>query len=206
MVQSRQKCEGPFEVIYPDSVSAAQTALIRLIQLAHAGERAAALAYRGHAAAWWSRRERAEIAQIEAEELQHRRAVGEMLLQLNARPDPKQEKIMWGVGSLIGLLCHFGGWVIPMYGAGKLESGNIWEYEHAARLAQLAGHPNLVPALLEMAEVEWEHEAYFRSQVRSHWLGKTLPLWKIPAAKAQIQTGFAEFMQTHSNVKETSHA
>lgn len=193
-------------VIYPESVSDAQAALIRLLQLAHAGERAAALAYRGHAAAWWARRERAEIAQIETEEWQHRNAVGAMLRQLNARPDPKQEKIMWGIGSLIGLLCHFGGWLIPMYGAGKLESGNIWEYEHAARLAQIADHPDLVPALLEMAEVEWEHEAYFRSQVRSHWLGKTLPLWKIPAAKAQIQTDFAKFVQTRSNVKETSHA
>ncbi|MGE3724494.1 MAG: ferritin-like domain-containing protein [Candidatus Sericytochromatia bacterium] len=205
--------------MYPDSVSAAEKSLIRLLQLAHAGERAAALAYQGHAASWWARRERATLAQIEAEEWQHRSAVAEMLRQLNAAPDPKQENIMWGVGSLIGLLCHLGGWLIPMYGAGKLESGNIWEYEYAARLAQCARHPEMIDALLEMAEVEWEHEAYFRSAVKSHKLGKVLPLWKIPAAKAQIRTDFAAFIrepgalspeaarENHPKVpKETTHA
>lgn len=210
MVQSRQKCEGPSEVNYPDSATAAKTALIRLLQLAHAGEQAAALAYRGHAASLWAHKERPALAQIESDEWQHRREVGEMLHTLNAQPDPQQEKIMWGVGSLIGLLCHFGGWLIPMYGAGKLESGNIWEYEYAARLAQLAGHAEMIPSLLEMAELEWEHEAYFRSQVKSHWLGKALPLWKIPAAKAEIQTGFSAFIATHTPLaqiaKETSHA
>ena len=57
-----------------------------------------------------------------------------------------------------------------MYGAGRLESHNVKEYEDAADLAVVSGHPEFVECLLEMAEVEWDHEAYFRGKVESHWL------------------------------------
>ena len=53
--------------------------LIRILQNAHAGEVAAAYAYRGH---WKSLREspeKARIKEIEAEEWDHRRRVGEWL-------------------------------------------------------------------------------------------------------------------------------
>ena len=52
----------------------------------------------------------------------------------------------------IKLPCRIGGWLIPMYGAGRLESGNVREYEDAARFAVMAGYRRFVPALLEMAE------------------------------------------------------
>ena len=55
-----------------------------------------------------------------------------------------------------------------MYGAGRLESGNIVEYEIAAGYARDCGSGDLIDCLLTMAEVEWEHEKYFRSRVLLH--------------------------------------
>ena len=74
-----------------------------------------------------------------------------------------------------------------MYGAGWLESRNIVEYEVAARLALEAGHPEFVDCLLSMAEVEWEHEAYFRTRVMEHPLARFLPMWKTPPPKSSIR-------------------
>ena len=83
-----------------------------------------------------------------------------------------------------------------MCGAGKLERRNIKEYETAARLAIAAGRPELVDCLLGMAEVEWEHEEYFRSRVLAHRLGRLLPIWPAPAPKAEIRASFAREFQT----------
>jgi rubrerythrin len=74
-----------------------------------------------------------------------------------------------------------------MYGAGLLESRNIVEYEVAARLAAESGHPEFVDCLLEMAEVEWEHELYFRERVLSHALVRFIPVWKTPPPKSEIR-------------------
>ena len=168
----------------PDSSDpAAKAALILLLQMAHAGELAAARAYRGHAASWWARRERAEIQAIEADEWRHRRDAGRMLAELGGRPQPWREGRMWLIGSTIGLLCHPGGWLVPMLGAAVLERSNVDQYETAARLARLAGYPAFVPCLLEMAETEWDHQAWFLAQVESHWLGRRLPFLLNPAAK-----------------------
>lgn len=187
----------PSQPIYPTTPAAAQAALIELLQLAHAGERAAAYAYQGHAQSFWARRERVALRLIEAEEWLHRRNLGQLLRQLQAQPHPQREKVMAWVGRGIALLCHLGGWLIPMYGAGKLESGNIWEYEYAARLAHLAEVPEWVELFLEMAEVEWEHEAYFRQQIQGHWLGKHLPLWPESVTRPAIRQRFAAFQQAH---------
>ena len=74
-----------------------------------------------------------------------------------------------------------------MYGAGKLESRNIREYEMAGRHARDCDRADLIDCLLEMAEVEWEHELYFRSRVREHFLGRRLPLWPQPPPKEMIR-------------------
>ena len=74
-----------------------------------------------------------------------------------------------------------------MYGAGFLESRNIVEYEVAARLAAESGLGEFVECLLEMAEVEWEHELYFRHRVLSHPLSGFIPLWEAPPPKADIR-------------------
>ncbi|HEX9296119.1 MAG TPA: ferritin-like domain-containing protein [Polyangiaceae bacterium] len=151
--------------------------LVRQLQLAHAGELAAARAYRGHARSVRDRDERASIVRIEADEWGHRRRVNLMLAALGAAPSPLRERIMGVVGRLIGMLCYVSGWFLPMYGAGWIERRNVHEYLDAAEFAREAGRPELVPPLLAMAEVEWDHEHFFRTKAMAHWLCRLIPVW-----------------------------
>ena len=48
----------------------------------------------------------------------------------------------------------------------------------------------VVLTMLAMAEVEWEHEHYFRSKVERHWLIRLVPLWPQPPAKSVIRASF----------------
>jgi hypothetical protein len=164
--------------------------LIALLQLAYSGEKAAAYAYRGHWKSVTLAEERERIAAIEEEEWHHRRLVGEILQGLHAAPDPKREVRATMIGRTLGALCHVSGWFFPMYGAGKLESRNIREYESAARYALLCGRAEYVDCLLTMAEVEWEHEHYFRLKVLSHWFCRLLPIWPEPPGKLTIRESF----------------
>ena len=165
--------------------------LIRQLQGACSGELAAGHAYRGH---WKSVRDvmqRDRIQVIEREEWNHRELVFGLLRDLGARPSRVREAIFWVIGKSIGLFCRVGGWFIPMYGAGRLERSNIVEYEEAAVYASLCGRADMVDCLLTMAEVEWEHEHYFRSLIASHWMCRVLPLWREPPPKESIRTRFA---------------
>src|SRR5204863_926659 len=164
----------------------AEQNLIELLKMAYSAELAAAYAYRGH---WKSVRdpeEQLHIKQIEEDEWHHRRLAGEMLAEMNSRPDRAKEIRATIVGRTLGILCHVCGWLAPMYGAGRLESRNIREYEAAARHARACGHVEWVDCLLVMAEVEWDHEAYFRGRVLTHPLGRRLPLWPSPPPKDMI--------------------
>ena len=110
--------------------------LIALLQLAYSGELAAAYAYRGH---WHSVRdpdERTAIQNIENDEWQHRKLLGDLLTSLEAGPLHPRETRAAIIGRTLGWLCHVTGWLAPMYGAGRLESNNIREYETAARHAR----------------------------------------------------------------------
>jgi rubrerythrin len=165
----------------------AEKLLIALLQMAYSGERAAALAYRGH---WKSVKDSAiseRIKSIEAEEWHHRKLVGEMLENLGAKPNGFKEFKAAVIGNCLGFACHFSGWFAPMYGAGKLESRNIGEYELAAKYARECGQETLIDALLTMAEIEWEHERFFRAQVAVHFLARIIPVWKLPAPKEMIR-------------------
>ena len=164
--------------------------LIALLQLAYSGELAAAFAYRGH---WKSVRnadEKIAIQNIENDEWRHRKLVGEMLAGLESGPSLRREKRANMIGRTLGGLCHLTGWLAPMYGAGRLESRNIREYETAARYARECGRGDLVDCLLEMAEVEWAHESYFRARVQEHFIGCRLPIWPQPPAKESIRLSF----------------
>ena len=165
--------------------------LIELLQLAYSAERAAAYAYRGHWHSVSGPDERARIKQIEDEEWHHRELVGQMLTSLGARPNGRREVRSLIVGRVLGFLCHLMGWLAPMYGAGRLESRNIREYETAARYARDCGRYDFTDCLLTMAEVEWEHEYYFRSRVLRHALGPRLTLWPSPPPKESIRSSFA---------------
>lgn len=163
---------------------------VRILKLAYSGELAAAYAYRGHWKSVRDSEERTRIRAIEEEEWHHRKLVGEMLESMGGRPSFWREAKAVCIGRAAGLLCHLTGWFAPMYGAGKLESRNIKEYEDAARHARDCGREEYVECLLEMAEVEWEHEKYFRSRVLSHALSRHVPLWLAPPAKENIRASF----------------
>jgi rubrerythrin len=164
--------------------------LVKILQLAYSGELAAAYAYRGHWRSVRQRITRARIQEIENEEWHHRRLVGTMLAKLGRKPSRIREVRSLLIGRTLGALCHITGWLAPMYGAGRLERRNIKEYESAARFAAGAGYQEFVDCILTMAEVEWEHEQYFRSCVLSHRWSARIKLWSPPPSKEEIRRSF----------------
>jgi rubrerythrin len=168
----------------------ARKKLIDLLQHAYSGEAAAALAYRGHWRSLPDGPDRSRIREIEAEEWRHRKCIEGMLAALGSGPSARREWSAAVVGRALGLLCHVSGRLAPMYGAGRLESTNIEEYERAARLALEAGCREWTQDFLEMAEVEWEHERYFRWCVRRHRWARWIPLWPAPGPKDAIRASF----------------
>ncbi|HYR28590.1 MAG TPA: ferritin-like domain-containing protein [Thermoanaerobaculia bacterium] len=165
----------------------ARRKLVRQLQGAYSGELAAGHAYRGHWRSVSDPAEREHIQSIEADEWHHRELVRGLLAELGAAPSPIREAIFWCIGKSIGLLCRIGGWFIPMYGAGRLERSNIVEYEHAAVYAAACGREGMLDCLLTMAEVEWEHERYFRERIAGRALLRVFPLWDAPPPKSAIR-------------------
>jgi hypothetical protein len=167
-----------------------QRDLVAILRLAYSGELAAGYAYRGHWRSVSDPEGRVRIRSIEEDESHHRRLIGTMFETLGVAPSRAREVRAAMVGRTLGILCHVSGWLAPMYGAGRLASRNIREYEVAARLAWSCGRTEWVDCLLGMAEVEWEHERYFRSHVLTHRLGGRLPLWPLPPLKESIRAAF----------------
>jgi len=172
----------------------ARVQLCFLLQLAYSGERGAALAYVGHAASLRDPRERTEVRRILRDEVRHRLVLRSMMAELGCAPDPRRERKLDRVGKAISLFCRVGGYFFPMYGAARLENQNIGEYEHAARLAVCAGQMPLADQLLELAEVEWDHELFFRSCASRHPLWRVMSRWPAPPPRASIRERFAAFL------------
>lgn len=149
--------------------------LIRILQNAYSGEMGAAFAYRGHWKSLKESKEKERIKQIEAEEWTHRENVGKWLEKLDSKPQKIREIIFWIIGKTLGASCFVSGWFFPMYFAGKLEGGNVKEYEDAANFAKELKMPECSDELMEMAKIELEHEVFFRQVVAKHRL---LPLTK----------------------------
>ena len=166
--------------------------LVRILQSACSGELAAIHAYRGHWKSVSAPETRQRLQEIEGEELHHRTLVQGLLRELGAGPSPLREAVFWMIGRSIALFCRVGGWFIPMYGAGLLEQGNIREYEDAARAARESGLDGMIDCLLTMAEVEWEHERFFREQIAGHRLLRVFPMWKVPPPKESIRAPYRE--------------
>lgn len=170
--------------------------LVAQLQLAHAGELAAAYAYRGHWKSCSDPAEREQIRRIEEDEWHHRVLVRNLLTQLGARPRVLREVRFFVIGRTLGLACHALGWFIPMYAAGRLESHNVREYEDAADCAVACGHPEMLDCLLTMAEVEWDHEKFFREALVDHpWL-RFVRMWKAIPPRESIRARFAGLMVT----------
>jgi len=164
-----------------------RTELIRVLRSACSGELAAIHAYTGHAASVSSAEERERILVICEEERHHRELVLDLLASLDSARSRKRDVVFWYIGKTISFLCRIGGWFVPMYGAGRLERSNIVEYEDAARHAQALGRTDMIDCLLTMAEVEWEHERFFRERILGHWMLRVFPLWPPPPPKETIR-------------------
>ncbi len=145
--------------------------LIGMLRSAYSGELAAGLAYRAHGRALSNAAEREAIGRIEAEEWTHRREVGILLGKLGEKPLQLREILMRIVGCSVGVTCHLGNWILPMYFAGRLEHANIREYDDGAEYARRLSLPDFERALLEMAAAERAHEDFFLRTVAAHpWL------------------------------------
>ncbi len=142
--------------------------LIRILQNAHAGELAAAYAYRGHWKSLKESPEKTKIEIIEKEEWIHRENVRKWLNELGAEPRKLREAVFWTIGRSLGVLCFVSGWFLPMYFAGRLESQNILEYEEAAKYAKELGLEDCENEMMEMSRVEAEHEEFFSNIVAGH--------------------------------------
>ena len=151
-------------------MSKAKQNLIRILQNAHAGELAAAFAYRGHWKSIRNTQQKEQIKQIEAEEWTHRAGVYAWLEKLNAKPRKLREAIFWTIGCTLGVTCYISGWFFPMYFAGRLESQNVQEYVDAAKFAKELGLDDCVAEMLEMSAVEQKHEDFFKEIVQNHFL------------------------------------
>ena len=141
----------------------AHNLLTRLIQRAHAGERAAHLAYLGHALADPASRD--ATLTIAAEELAHRRALALLLTDLRAAPDPRLERLFTGIGHLAALASRLFGPRLADYAAMCVERQNVREYRQAARLAHAAGLPSWSTHLLAMAATERSHQLHFQRKL-----------------------------------------
>jgi rubrerythrin len=179
----------------------AETALLKLLNGAYSGELAAALAYEGHhISVRGNFEEKKAIFKIMGEEIHHRERLEKMILELGGEINEKLEHKMLIIGTAISYFCKVGrylplGWFFSMYGAGRLESKNVKEYEDAARYAWFAGKHHFILELLSFAEIEWEHEKYFRKKVKSHFLDCVMPHWNPPSSKDQIKLSFYEFTE-----------
>ena len=151
-----------------------KTEFIKLMQAAYSGELAAALAYGGHWRALKKQSEIDAVKQIEIDEWQHRKRVGEILLEIGAKPSWMREKIFFAIGTSIALICRVCGYFCAAYFAGILESSNVNEYNRAYELAKKLNLNHLLKDFGEMEKTEAEHEIILYQMVEKHGL---LPLF-----------------------------
>ncbi len=149
--------------------------LVELLQRAYSAERAAALAYVGHASSLKDPKARAAVNQIETDEWNHRRHVLGLMQQYGVPISRAYEWRFYLLGKLISWSCHGIGWFMPYYFAGKLESGNVCEYFLAMRHFQSLGIRDHDALLYEMGMKEKEHEVFFLAQIQT---SRFLPLFE----------------------------
>lgn len=140
--------------------------LERSLQRAYSAERAASLAYIGHAASLRDPAEKAAIKRIEDDEWTHRRHVLAIMHRHDVPVSRWFETRYYIIGKIIGACCHVLGWFMPYFFAGKLESGNVCEYFVMLREFRALGINEHDVALYEMGMKEKEHEVYFLEQVK----------------------------------------
>ena len=149
--------------------------LIDLLQLAYSAEKAAAFAYQGHAGSISDESDKIRIKEIEDDEWIHRAEVLKLMQEYDI-PISKWYEVKYQIiGKSISWSCYVIGWFMPMYFAGRLESGNVNEYYRMVDMFHAKGIAKHDEALIEMGIKEKEHEVFFLSKIKTH---KWLPLFE----------------------------
>lgn len=148
-----------------------QPELENLLQLAYSAERAAAFAYQGHVASVSNQDEKIKIKEIEEDEWIHRDEVLKIMEANNVKVSKWYEIKYYVIGKCISWSCYVIGWFMPMYFAGRLESGNVNEYFKMKALFNQLNISTYDEILEEMGIKEKEHEIYFLNKIKQHkWL------------------------------------
>lgn len=150
-------------------------ALIKSLRKAYAAEKAAALAYVGHAKSIRDHTHKALIHQIETDEWNHRREVLKIMQEYDIPVSLFYEVKYYIIGKVIAASCFIIGWFMPYFFAGKLESGNVCEYFVMIHYFHSLGIRKHDKILYEMGVKEKEHEDYFLAQIKS---SRLLPLFE----------------------------
>ncbi len=147
------------------------TVLEKSLRKAYSAEKAASLAYIGHARSLRDATEVARIKRIEADEWAHRREVGKIMARHGIKPSWRLEISYTVIGTLIGWSCSVIGRFMPYFFAGKLESGNVCEYFVMIRHFHALGINDYDEVLHEMGMKEKGHEVYFLELIANEpWL------------------------------------
>ena len=145
--------------------------LVRSLRKAYSAERAASYAYIGHAGSLKDPEEIEAVRQIEQDEWDHRRHVGEIMARYGIKPSRWQEIKYAVIGRCIGLSCYVIGRFMPYFFAGKLESGNVCEYFVMIGHFHSVGITEHDAILYEMGVREKEHEDHFIEVIKDEsWL------------------------------------
>ena len=150
-------------------------ALVKLLQKAYSGEKAAAFAYIGHARSLRDPAAKAAVRQIEADEWKHRENVLGLMRRYDVPVSRWLEVKLHIIGRIISASCHVIGRFMPFFFAGKLESGNVCEYFVMMRHFHSLGIREHDAMLYEMGMKEKEHEVYFLEQIKASGL---MPLFQ----------------------------
>ncbi len=150
-------------------------ALVKLLQRAYSGEKAAAFAYIGHARSLRDPAAKAAVRQIEEDEWKHRENVLGLMRRYDVPVSRWLEVKLHVIGRIISASCHVIGRFMPFFFAGKLESGNVCEYFVMMRHFHTLGIREHDAMLYEMGMKEKEHEVYFLEQIRKDRL---MPLFE----------------------------
>ena len=146
-------------------------ALIKSLKTAYSAEKAASLAYIGHAGALRNPKEILAVNQIEKDEWDHRRHVLEIMNEYGITVSRYYELKYYVIGKVIGYSCYVIGRFMPYFFAGKLESGNVCEYFVMIKYFNSIGIHKHDRILYEMGIKEKEHEVYFLEVIKDEsWL------------------------------------
>ena len=114
---------------HPLSMTLNHPTLRASLQKAYSAEKAAALAYIGHAASLKDPKERTRVKEIEQDEWDHRNAVNE-LMQLYDIPVSKYYEFLYTfIGKSIRYSCYLIGRFMPYFFAGKQVPSLISDYD-----------------------------------------------------------------------------